>query len=114
MVCPGTFSNGLLLVLGLHTHIARCYRSNSETVFGPDHAVAASSSSSFPFFFCLGPRDPRLEMQLAVRLAAIWIQLVIRLCRRIALSLNHVEASAFPAKDRVISRQDLAYSLSKD
>ena len=35
-------------------------------------------------------------------------------CRRIALSLNHVEISAFPARDRVISRRDPAYSLSKD
>ena len=75
----GYISNGLLLVLGLHTHIARCHRFDSETVFSPDHAVAASSSSSFPFFFRLGPREPRLEMRLAVRLAAIWIRLIIRI-----------------------------------
>ena len=81
-ICPSAFSNAseLLLVLGLHTNIGRCHRFDSETVFGPDRAVVASSSSCFPSSLHLGPRDPRLEMRLAVRLAAIRIRLVIRLC----------------------------------
>ena len=55
-------------------------RFDSETVFSPDCSVAASSSSCFPSSLHLGPRDPCLEMRLAVRLAAIRIRLVIRLC----------------------------------
>ena len=78
-VCLSIFSNGLLLVLGLYTHIARCHRFDSGSVFGPDRAVAASSSSSFPPSLHLGPQDPLLEMWLVIRLAAIWIRLVIRI-----------------------------------
>ena len=78
-ICPSTFSNELLLVLGLHTHIAQCHRFNSETVFSPNRAIVTSSSSCFPSSLHLGPRDPRLEMRLAVRLA-IRLRHVIRMC----------------------------------
>ena len=125
-ICPSTFSNEPLLVLGLHTHIARRYRFDSETVFSPDRAVAVSSSSSFPSSLHLGPRDPHLEMWLAVRRASIWIRLVIRIrlviqirlvirivCGCTDLSLNHVKVSEFPARDCVIPRRDVAHSFSE-